>query len=639
MHLTSILIASTLISCNISKEEELKKLKELEEIYKTIPMNETELGVFVERIDSILNSVPLKDQKVFNKFAPFLLHSVNHNEKLKDMDLRLVYETKNENLKKHWIDHAVQKVKSLRFSFNIDEINNVKISEELEFFNKFSKHPKVELSCSRRSSFKNSVIWNNLMEILSLITKGPEIELLLFDSVMLKDFIDGAVSNLDVLLRLNKLKIVFDDESGIRYLNSAVENFPSLFKSLSNLSEITIENQADRYTPREGHESDNLVKLLKELPENRDIKINLIGRFVESEIFNALKETPEKVEVSIVYKLYSFDKFRAGILRDKIEDPKLNIKIFSTRNGTERHLPITTENLENLFKAKDFFFSFGSRQEIEFDHTNMNDFLSSFGPFFQEREWDLVIYRDKKPRTEICELPEFVKAFNTSESIRFRSNFLDISNENDTNDFISVVNRRNKRLLLYASEILIDSENLITIYNKMQEKENFTVEAKSWLITVRKGKVGAFKDKFKQIYKTLYPEGLYQNEFLDKIEALSKISELDVFTINLSNKDVLYIGDEKSDPFLQVLPTIKNMFEKVFVTEDNNIDAFQIHELRKQLRNGGSCTQEKGTEEFLLPPQLTSQSITNKSYLIRLFLWLKNIFAIISSWLVRSIRG
>ncbi|KAM0680147.1 hypothetical protein GINT2_001530 [Glugoides intestinalis] len=659
-------------------ESNEKKLEMMKIVYENMPKDRNQEGTgifnsetpegtnewndFTSIIDSILENVPLEDPAVFNMFAPFLLYSEKHKEKLNGFDLRLIFNLNNEKLKEHWIKHADERVGTLRFLFDIEKTNYYVLSEELEFFKNFSKLTDVKLRYGYSARFDKSKTWSNSMEILKKILKEiptcTKVELVGFDSEMLKDFIDGAAkSNLDVLLRLNKLKIVFDDESGIRYLNSAVKNFPYLFKYLPKLSEITIENQADRYTPREGHESDNLVNLIEELPTDRDIKINLIGRFVESEIFNALKETPEKVEVSIVYKLYSFDKFRAGILKDKIEDPKLNIKIFSTRNGIERHLPITTENLENLFKAKDFFFRFGSRQEIEFDHTNMNDFLSSFGPFFQEREWDLVIYRDKKPRTEICELPEFVKAFNTSESIRFGSNFLDLSNENDTNDFISEVNRRNKRLLLYASEILIDSENLIKIYNKMQEKENFTVKAKSWLIRVENKNMDTFKDKFEEIYKTLYPEGLYQNEFLDKIEALSKLSELDAFTIDLSNKDVIYIGDKEFDPFLQVLPTIKNMFEKVIVAKDA-FSIYQIYKLTDELgkdpgstqeigtgstlkigtgstlkigtgstlKIGTGSTQEIGTEEFLLKPGLKGQSITNESYLIRLFLWLKPIF-------------
>ncbi|KAM0680654.1 hypothetical protein GINT2_001342 [Glugoides intestinalis] len=604
--------ASGLVESNEKKLEMLKivyenMLKDRNQEGTGIFNSETPEGTnewndFTSIIDSILENVPLEDPAVFNMFAHFLHHSEKHKEKLNGFDLRLVYESKNEKLKEHWIDHANKELVSLRFTFNIDEINNVKISKELEFCKNFSKLTDVELRYGYSARFDKSKTWSNSMEILKEIPTYTKVELVGFNSEMLKDFIDVAVSNLEVLQQLKKLKIVFNSVKGIRYINSAVENFPYL----PNLSEITIENQADGYYPDKNSKSDNLVNLIQGLPENRDIKINLIGRFVESEIFNALKETPEKVEVSIVYKLDSFSKRDARILKDKIEDPKLNIKIFSTRNGTERHLPITTEILENLFKAKDFFFRFGSKQEIEFDHTNVEDFLSSFGPFFQEREWDLVIYTDEKPRTEICELLEFVETFNKCKSISFESNFLDLSNENDTNDFISVVNRRNKELKFDASVVLIDSVNLISIYNKMQEKENFTVEANSWLIKVRKGNRDAFEGNFREIYKTLYPNRSDEDQFLLKIKVLNEISKLDAFTIDLKNKDVLCIGNGRFDHVFQMLKTIKYRFEKVIVakkafTED------QIEKLREELRNGGSCRLEILTEESLLNSWLRSQ--------------------------------
>ncbi|KAM0680902.1 hypothetical protein GINT2_000684 [Glugoides intestinalis] len=637
MRFSSILIASTLISCYFFKKEELERLFKLEEIYGKMPTNKKERVSFAKSIDSTMGNLSLENSELFNKFAPFLLHSVNYNYMLKDMDLRLVYESNNENIKNDWKNHAVQKVGSLRFSFNIDKLNDDDLSKEIKFCKNFSKITKVELRYGSTAFFDQSKTWSNSMEVLSKRKEIPgctELELCFFNLDILKDFIDGvAASNPEVQMNFKKLKIVFKNESGIRSLNSAVGKFSSLVTSLKNLSEITIENQATTYTPGEGHESDNLVKLIEGLPEK--ITINLIGRFFESnqkrKFVNALKEEKKFVDalkkrshtgkVSIVYKPNSFDKFNALWLRDTMKDSKLDISILDISNGIKRpiEIPSSIAFSDNLLKAKYFSIGFVSK-EIEFDHTNMNDFLSSFGPFFQEREWEWVIYRDKKPRTEICELPEFVKAFNKCKLVKFNSNFLDISNENDTNDFISEVNKRDKRLLLYASEILIDSENLIKIYNKMQEKENFTVKAKSWLIRVRKGKVGAFKDKFEEIYKTLYPEGLYQNEFLDKIEALSKLSELDVFTINLSNKDVLYIGDKEFDNVLKVLPTIKNMFEKVIVAK-KAFTVVQIYKLRTQLGNGGSCTLEKGTEESLLNPWLTS-----KNYLIRLFLWLKTIF-------------
>ncbi|KAM0681136.1 hypothetical protein GINT2_000921 [Glugoides intestinalis] len=612
----------------------LNEKEKLEEIYGSMPRNEKERVGFAKSIDSILNSINLEDPVVFNKFAPFLLYSANHNEKLKGMDLRLVYESKNENLKNDWIEHANKKVGSLRCSFNIDKIND----DEIKFCKNFSKLTKVELFCTCPYSFDQSKTWSNSMEVLSILKEIPactEVELRFFTSGILKNFIDGALSNSDVLQQLNKLKIVFYDDFGIRSLNNAVEKFPSLVTSLKNLSEITIENQADIYYPSNAPKSDKLVNLIKRLPTGRKIAIKLIGRFIESNegpefvnalkeeqnFVNALEETPHTVEVSIVYKLYSFSKEDARILRDTMKDSKLNITILDTSNGIER--PITTEILDNLLKVKNFRIWLAIK-EIMAEHTNMNDFLSSLDPFFQEREWKWVEYTDKNPRTEICELLEFVKALNTSKFIRFKSKFLEISNKKDINDFISEVNKRDKRFILNASELLIDFENLISIYNKMQENENFTVESNSWFIRVRKGNknVNAFNEKFEEIYKKLYPEGLHQKEFLKKIEALS---ELDAFTIDLKNKDVLYIGNEKFNHVLKVLPTIKNKFKKVIVAEEAfTVD--QIKKLRAELGNGGSCTLEILPKESLLTPWLTS-----KNYLIRLFLWLKNIFAIIPS--------
>ncbi|KAM0679484.1 hypothetical protein GINT2_001057 [Glugoides intestinalis] len=239
MLFSNILIASTLISCSVSAEEELKRL---EDIYGTIPTNENEWVSFANNIDSTLEDVPLWNQKVFNTFAPFLLYSEKH--KLKDMDLRLVYETKNEKLKKHWIKHADERVGSLRCSFNIVEISN----DEIEFCKNFSKLTKVELSCIDYY-FDETITLSNSMKVLTEIPTCTEVELLFFNSEMLKCIIDSVASNSDVLQNLNKLKIVFNASSGIRYLNNAVEKFPSLFKYPPNLSEITIENQAAIYYP------------------------------------------------------------------------------------------------------------------------------------------------------------------------------------------------------------------------------------------------------------------------------------------------------------------------------------------------------------------------------------------------------
>ncbi|KAM0681498.1 hypothetical protein GINT2_000010 [Glugoides intestinalis] len=614
MRFSIVLIASTLISCSVSTTEN-QKLHAI--VNSSEEKHKNELNIFVERIDSILKNVPLEDPVVFNMFAPFLLHAEKYNGKLNGMDLRLVYETNDENLKNDWKNHADKKVKSLRCSFDIDEINDDEgLKKKIKFCKNFSNLTNVEVSYGYSTTFDKSKTWNNLMEALpklSSITKGgTEVELLLFDSVMLKDFINSVASKSEVLQHLNKLKIIFDDNSGIHSLNNAVENFPSLVTSLPNLSEITIENQAAIYYSIFASKSGNLVKLIEKLPKDRDITINLIGRFIELnetlEFVNALKETPEKVKVCMIYNLKSFNKKNALSLKHTMKGSKLDIRILNASNGIKRpiEIPISTKILDNLLKAKDFSIWFDTK-EINVEHKNVNDFLSSFSPFLEGWECERVIYTDEKLRTEIRELLDFVKAFNTSKYISFGSNFLDFNNENAMNGIIYEVNKRDKELKFDASALLIDSENLITIYNKMQENGNFTVKSNSWLIRLRNKNMDTFKDKFEEIYKTLYPEGNEEDEFLKKIEALSKLSELDVFTINLRNKDVLYIGNGKFHTVLKVLPTIKNMFEKVIVAEEAAFSTYHIEKLRDEVEIGSSCTLEPGTEEFLSNPWLRRQ--------------------------------
>ncbi|KAM0679663.1 hypothetical protein GINT2_002071 [Glugoides intestinalis] len=614
MRFSIVLIASTLISCSVSTTEN-QKLHAI--VNSSEEKHKNELNIFVESIDSILKNVPLEDPVVFNMFAPFLLHAEKYNGKLNGMDLRLVYESNDENLKNDWKNHANEKVKSLRCSFDIDEINDDEgLKKKIKFCKNFSNLTNVEVSYGYSTTFDKSKTWNNLMEALpklSSITKGgTEVELLLFDSVMLKDFINSVASKSEVLQHLNKLKIIFDDNSGIHSLNNAVENFPSLVTSLPNLSEITIENQAAIYYSIFASKSGNLVKLIEKLPKDRDITINLIGRFIELnetlEFVNALKETPEKVKVCMIYNLKSFNKKNALSLKHTMKGSKLDIRILNASNGIKRpiEIPISTKILDNLLKAKDFSIWFDTK-EINVEHKNVNDFLSSFSPFLEGWECERVIYTDEKLRTEIRELLDFVKAFNTSKYIRFGSNFLDFNNENAMNGIIYEVNKRDKELKFDASALLIDSENLITIYNKMQENGNFTVKSNSWLIRLRNKNMDTFKDKFEEIYKTLYPEGREEDEFLKKIEALSKLSELDVFTINLRNKDVLYIGNGKFHTVLKVLPTIKNMFEKVIVAEEAAFSTYHIEKLRDEVEIGSSCTLEPGTEEFLSNPWLRRQ--------------------------------
>ncbi|KAM0681642.1 hypothetical protein GINT2_000156 [Glugoides intestinalis] len=596
-----------------------KKLEMLEIVYENMPKDrnqegtgifnsETPAGIkewndFTSIIDSILETVPLEDPAVFYSFAPFLLHSEKHKEKLNGMDLRLVYESNNNNLSEHWIKHADERVGTLRCSFDIVYINDDEGLKKIEFCKNFSKLTDVELFCSRPYSFDKSLTWSNSMKVLKEILTYTEVELLGFNSDMLKDFIDGAASNSEVLQQLIRLKILFDDNSGIRYINSAVGKFPSLVTSLLNLSEITIENQATTYTPREGHESDNLVKLIKELP--KDITINLIGRFVESnetpELVKALKDTPDTVKVCMIYNLISFNKEDARILRTLIEHSKLAITILDTSNGIKRQLPISITFLDDLFKAEYFHIGF-IFDVITVVHTSVKDFLSSLDPFEKGWEWKCVEYIDKKPRTEICELLSFVKAFNTCEDLVFRSPFLSLTNKDDMDDFISEINKRDKGLILDASALLIDSENLISFYNKMQEIRYFTLRVNSWLIRVRNGNIDAFIQILPSIYNMLYPEGGDREEFLEKIKALSEVK---LFTIGLMNKDVLYIEDGNFDTVFQVLKTIKYRFEKVFVAEEA-FSEDELNQIRDKLEIWSSCRLEILTKESLLNPWLTS---------------------------------
>ncbi|KAM0679520.1 hypothetical protein GINT2_002364 [Glugoides intestinalis] len=435
-------------------ESNEKKLEMMKIVYENMPKDRNQEGTgifnsetpegtnewddFISIIDSIVENVPLEDPEVFYSFAPFLLHSLKHKEKLNGMDLRLIFNLNNENLSEYWIKHADERVGTLRCSFDIVYINDDEGLKKIEFCKNFSKLTDVELFCSRPYSFNKSLTWSNSMKVLSSNTRCTEVELLLFNSDMLKDFIDGAASNSEVLQQLIRLKILFYDDSGIRYINSAVGKFPSLVTSLPNLSEITIENQATKYTPREGHESDNLVKLIKELP--KDITINLIGRFVESnetpELVKALKDIPDTVKVSIVYNLISFNKEDARILRTLIEHSKLAITILDTSNGIKRQLPISITFLDDLFKAEYFHIGF-IFDVITVVHTSVKDFLSSLDPFEKGWEWKCVEYIDKKPRTEICELLSFVKAFNTCEDLVFRSPFLSLTNKDDMDDFLA----------------------------------------------------------------------------------------------------------------------------------------------------------------------------------------------------------
>ncbi|KAM0680935.1 hypothetical protein GINT2_000717 [Glugoides intestinalis] len=268
MHLTSILISSTLISCYFFTEEELESLKRLEEIYENnMPTNGNGWVGFAKSIDSILNSINLEDPVVFNKFAPFLLYSANHNEKLKGMDLRLIFNLNNENVSEHWIKYAGKKGINLRCSFNIEKRKDAEFTDLIAFSKKFSNLTYVKLFFIY---FDKKAIWNTSEKILSEIPTCTELELFLIPCI-LKDFItEASLSNSKVLSSLVKLKINFNIGIGIIFIN----------KELANLSEITIQNLSG-YTKLESFKVDKLVNLIKKLPVDRSMIINLIGRNIE----------------------------------------------------------------------------------------------------------------------------------------------------------------------------------------------------------------------------------------------------------------------------------------------------------------------------------------------------------------------
>ncbi|KAM0679767.1 hypothetical protein GINT2_001938 [Glugoides intestinalis] len=544
-----------------------KKLEMMKIVYENMPKDRNQEGTgifnsetpegtndwedFISIIDSIVENVPLEDPEVFYKFAPFLLHSEKHKEKLNGMDLRLVYESNNNNLSEHWIKHTDERVGTLRCSFDIDKISD----DEIEFCKKFSNLTKVELLYERVDVFDESKTWSNSMKVLSSIPACTEVELNTNNLAVLKCIIDGVTSNSEVVQQLNKLKIVFYSTFGIRYLNSAVEKFPFLVTSLPKLSEITIENQAAIYTPGKDHKSDNLLKLIEKLPTGRDIEINLIGRCIESnerpEFVNALKETPDTVKVCMIYKLDSFNKNDALRLRNLIEHSKLDIKLFYTKNGIERQIPISTTFLDSIAKFKCFHIgSFASCIHVE--HTNMSDFLSSFDFFIKEWEWESVNYYDKNTTTEFCQLLLFLNSSNAFKDIHFGSTLLKLRSQDEIDELISVIIKRDNILKLDISNLLIDSDKTISFYKKTKEIRFLSLHVLSWLIRVSNENKDMFIQQLPETYNMLYPSGRDIDEFVSRANALS---ELDLFTINLTNKDVVYICDNNFDKVLKLLKT------------------------------------------------------------------------------------
>ncbi|KAM0681173.1 hypothetical protein GINT2_000367 [Glugoides intestinalis] len=263
-----------------SNEEKIEMLKI---VYENMPKDRNEAGTgifnsetpegikewddFIRIIDSILENVPLEDPAVFYKFVPFLLHSGKYKNKLKGVDLRLIFNLNNENVSEHWIKYAGKKGINLRCSFNIEKRKDAEFTDLIAFCKKFSNLTYVKLFFIY---FDKKAIWNTSEKILSEIPTCTELELFLLPCILKHFITEASLSNSKVLSSLVKLKINFNIAIGMIFIN----------KEIANLSEITIQNLSG-YTKLESFKADKLVNLIKKLPVDRSMTINLIGRNIE----------------------------------------------------------------------------------------------------------------------------------------------------------------------------------------------------------------------------------------------------------------------------------------------------------------------------------------------------------------------
>ncbi|KAM0680254.1 hypothetical protein GINT2_001639 [Glugoides intestinalis] len=273
-----------------SNEEKIEMLKI---VYENMPKDRNQEGTgifnsetpegikewndFISIIDSILENVPLEDPEVFYKFVPFLLHSEKYKNKLKGVDLKLIFNLNNENVSEHWIKYAGKKGINLRCSFNIEKRKDAEFTDLIAFCKKFSNLTYVKLFFIY---FDKKAIWNTSEKILSEIPTCTELELFLIPCILKHFITEASLSNSKVLSSLVKLKINFNIGIGIIFINKELANLPNLVKLMPNLSEITIQNLSG-YTKLESFKADKLVNLIKKLPVNRSMTINLIGRNIE----------------------------------------------------------------------------------------------------------------------------------------------------------------------------------------------------------------------------------------------------------------------------------------------------------------------------------------------------------------------
>ncbi|KAM0680567.1 hypothetical protein GINT2_001255 [Glugoides intestinalis] len=585
--------ASGLVESNEKKLEMLAIV--YEEMTKVLndesPAGINDLQAFVGIIGSILESVPLDDPMVFYKFAPFLLHSEKYSENLNGINLRLVYESSNNNLLEHWAKYADKRLRSFGCSFNIDKKGyDNELSMAINFYKKFTKLTFAELYCDENVTLDQETTLSNSMEILTKLTNCTGLKLC-FHSIMLKYFIDGAIAESEALQKLGKLIITLKRLYDFKCINDAFEKLPVLVKALENLSEIRIENIKLGKTRDEDFKAENLLALLKRFPLGRKITINLVGKLATlNEIagfVRGLKGTPSNVKICLVYEFRIFTKDDARNLKVALKDSNLDITIFHIKNGIKRRIQLSIALLDNLLTLADnFYINFTSFMRI--GSTNIDQFITSFDLFFKGLEWKHVSYEDLNRRTEMCKLQAVLNTLNAYEVITFEGNFLEINNKDEADELITRIVKRGKPLILSFTTLLIDSENFIPFYNEIVELDSLRFNFRIWLIRIRGVKIDRFRKELPLIYDVACSRRCGASELLNRVNALS---ELKVFTINLSNIFVVYICDDDYDTVLRVLKGIKSMFKKVYIAECEFTEE-QVTELRAELEKDDGNTLE-----------------------------------------------
>ncbi|KAM0680110.1 hypothetical protein GINT2_001803 [Glugoides intestinalis] len=597
-------------------ESNRKRLEILEIIYDKMPKYRNEEGTrifnsktaagendwedFVGIIEAILEKVPLEDQAVFHNFAPFLLHSEKHMENLNGMDLRQILHCSNVNLIEHWARYANEKGIRLRCLFSIDVVEMFNGSWLMELYKRFADCTDMVLVYNA-FSFDNSTTWCKSMEKLSKSPNCSGVELVDFKAGMIKYFIDGAVSSdKKVLENLVRLKIGFNNRYGINYINEAIKNLPTLIQSLLKLTEITIENTSFSNENLELFQAQNLINLIKEGPNGRRMTINLIGLRTGmkrlADFVKTLECVPNTVKICIVTDIFSFSKEEALNLSDEMKSSKIDLNIFHSKNGIKRPIAFLDKLLDS---ADDFFIDF-LHGSFSVKHKSVNDFLTTFDPLLNWWKWKNITYLHESPSTEPAELLLFLNALNACEDIDFRSSFLELTNKDDIDKLITEVIRRDKKVNLGISNLLIDLEDTLYFYERANRTMLLTLSFRAWLIRVRKDNMNAFINDLPLIYSMFYGGYHGYGEPYLKEECINKgkvLNDLDTFTIDLENKHILYISDKNFNTVLKVVKDIKKMFKKVYIG-DCEFSEDQISELKAAVNSETACTFEICVEKL-----------------------------------------